>query len=587
MKGQIKIISNLLLIANEKPFTIVQLFVSRAIINIIELLPPIATAGIIALVVQKDLSNMWVYIGMYLGFYVVNAIVTLWNDHTFYALSSYYQLKVQQILFEHILKNNSIFKSFSRGEIVNTCSDDVRFLINILDDAASAISTLAQIVVIFFIFYNYNIYIALVALVINIIYISLNNRNSEQVAKYIKTLRKNEDKILDIFNQVLNNIKQIKSLNVFPSLNQKLKTIRADWQRQSNKKRDLIVVRHCNLPFVIHISKIILYAWLATLVVADKLRLDQLTLIISYFEIMVKKSESMLLDLYNLTKNGIKVNRIKKIMEFAAAENAINYGSLDNDKVKGLIEFRHVSYKLHNRLILDDISFTAQPNQITTIVGKPGSGKTTVMNLLYRIFRVNSGSILLDNENIYNYNQAVYNSNISGAFQKNFIFKMSIRENLALINPDHEAQIEVCKKVGLHKRFKQLPKGYNTILDEDDDILSEGEKQKFAIARALLSKSEVLLFDEVTSNIDPYSTTEIIKLAQKLKKDHTVIIVTHKPEVMRIADYVVVLNNGKVAAKGANREVYKKNKLYRELFNQTFARPSEEDDFDFTQEMND
>ena len=209
------------------------------------------------------------------------------------------------------------------------------------------------------------------------------------------------------------------------------------------------------------------------------------------------------------------------------------------------------------------------------IVGKPGSGKTTIVNLLYRLYRVKSGSILLDDESIYNYSDKIYSSNISGVFQKSLIFKMSIKDNLSLIdsNPDH--QIAACKRVGLHKDIKALPKGYDTIIDAEDSLLSDGQTQKLALARALLSKAEVLLLDEVTSNIDPKSTTEIAELLQDLKEDHTIIITTHKPQLMEVADRVVVLKDGKVSAKGTNKEVYKKSKLYQELRQATFAGPSE------------
>ena len=151
-----------------------------------------------------------------------------------------------------------------------------------------------------------------------------------------------------------------------------------------------------------------------------------------------------------------------------------------------------------------------------------------------------------------------------------------IKDNLSITNSDIDEQIAACKYVGLHKVIKKLPKGYNTILDDNNDIFSEGQKQKFAIAQAILSKAEVLLFDEITSNIDPFSTSEIIKIIKKLKKDHTIIIITHQPEVMRCADQVIVLNEGKITHKGTNREVYKRSRIYRDLLTQHFIGPSQE-----------
>ena len=193
------------------------------------------------------------------------------------------------------------------------------------------------------------------------------------------------------------------------------------------------------------------------------------------------------------------------------------------------------------------------------------------MNLLYRLDRIKSGSILIDDENIYNYTKKVYVSNVSGVFQKPFMFEMSIRDNLSLIDNNYKNQIEACKRVGIHDFIESLPKGYNTVISNEDRVFSEGQKQLLVIARALLTKSEILLFDEVTSNIDPNTTTMVGDVLKDLKYDHTIIMITHKSEMMQIADRVIVLDKGKVVSKGTNDQVFDKCSLYRELRNRTFA----------------
>lgn len=148
---------------------------------------------------------------------------------------------------------------------------------------------------------------------------------------------------------------------------------------------------------------------------------------------------------------------------------------------------------------------------------------------------------------------------------------MSIRDNLSLIDSDTKNQIEVCKRVGIHDFIESLPRGYNTVIGEDAHLLSDGQKQLLAIARSLLSKSEILLLDEITSNIDPTATTIIRDVLVDLKTDHTIIMITHKPEMMEISDRIIVLDKGKVVSKGTNNDVYRKSELYRELRNRTFA----------------
>ena len=131
--------------------------------------------------------------------------------------------------------------------------------------------------------------------------------------------------------------------------------------------------------------------------------------------------------------------------------------------------------------------------------------------------------------------------------------------------------IEACKRVGIHELIESLPKGYNTVIEEDGHLLTDGQKQMLVLARALLSRSEILLLDEITSNIDPTTTTKISEVLVDLKTDHTIIMVTHKPEMMDISDRIIVMDKGKVESKGTNKDVYKKSALFRELKNRTFA----------------
>lgn len=145
---------------------------------------------------------------------------------------------------------------------------------------------------------------------------------------------------------------------------------------------------------------------------------------------------------------------------------------------------------------------------------------------------------------------------------------MSIKDNLSMINKDINKQIEVCKRVGIHDLIVKLPKGYDTILSENAGNLSGGQKRLLSLAKTLLTGSEILLFDEVTSSLDPGTTKEIIKVLKDLKKDHTIIIITHKEDMMKIADELIILSKGRIEQKGSYKSlinnVHLKNLIGRE-----------------------
>jgi ATP-binding cassette subfamily B protein len=394
------------------------------------------------------------------------------------------------------------------------------------------------------------------------------------IAKYYEGTRKYQDKNIDILNQMLGNLKQIKSFNIMPNLTKRLDRTRKEYDNQYDKKHEYTVSHYCKIPMIVYLGKILLYIYLAHLVFNNQMTIDKLVLLISYFETVITSTDKILEQMLNLSNYDVRINRIRHILDFTNATTDFEYGDVDNDYINGLVTFDHVNYELRGKKILKNVSFKALPNEITAIVGRPGAGKTTVINLLYRLYRVKAGSIMIDDESIYNYTKKVYSSNVSGVFQKSFVFKMSIRDNLSLIDSNLEHQIAAMKRVGVYKDIERLPYGINTTIDEDNPVLTDGQLKKLAIARALLSRAEILLFDEVTSNIDPATTSEVLDIINDLREDHTIIIITHKPEIMKMADQIVVLKNGKVEAQGRNKEVFEKSALYRELLTDNYSEPS-------------
>lgn len=570
MKRYFNTFKTLLQIADRKKSVVVQMFISSGLNNLSSLLPPVATAGIIAMVTENNFQGIWGYVVLYLIFYGIYFSTLHWNYYTYAVLADYYHIEVQRKLFDHVANNDAIFDKISRGKITETCSDDIRYLVDVVDCVVKASMSIVKLVVIFLIFMSYNIIVATVVLILDLLYLKLMNDNSKMVSKYYEGTRKYEDKIMDILNQMLTNLRQIKTLHLMPNLNKNLDKTRKKWKEQYSGKRENMTIRYCLIPYIVYIGKILLYIFLAYLVIKKQMTIDKLVLLISYFEMTITCTDLMLDNLLNLSNYGVRVNRIKNILDYTP-QKSIDFGDINNDYINGSVVFKNVCYEVSNKKILDRVSFKLYPNEINAIVGHSGSGKTTIIHLLYRLNRIKSGEILIDNESIYNYSNDVYASNVSGVFQKPFVFDMSIKDNLSLVNSDFKKQVEVCKRVGIHDFITSLPKGYNTIIGEEKAILSEGQKQLLAIARALLSDSEILLFDEITSNIDSNDTYKISELLIDLKTDHTIVLITHKPEMMEIADRVVVIDNGKVVDKGINQVVYERSSIYKDLRNRTFA----------------
>ena len=579
MKRYFDIFRKVIDMAPGHKLSLISLFVSDFLNSIATLLPPVATAGIIAVISNgSEFKDIWLYVILYIVFCIIQYAALAWNYHVFTDLSIYYYNTTQLRIFEHVTNNDSILEKISKGKITDTYSEDISYLVNVVDETSSTITGLVQLIVIFFIFASHNILVALFAAVIDFIYIFVMNRNSRYVAKYYEGTRKYNDKMVDVLNQILGSLRQVKSLNIMDGLTKKTAKTRSGHDEAYRNKYRYLTDRNCKIPMIVEIGKIALYVFLAKLVIDNKMSIDQLVLLISYFEMMTTNTSTILGYLLNLNNYNVRINRVRTILNYTASSE-IDFGDIENDYIDGVVRFDHVNYFDRGRQILNNVSFTARPNEVTAIVGRPGAGKTTIVNLIYRLYRIKSGAITIDDESIYNYSKAIYSSNVSGVFQRSFAFRMSIRDNLALVDARLEKQIEALNRVGLYKDIQRLPYGINTVINEEKPVLTDGQLQKLAIARAILSRAEILLFDEVTSNVDPETSHDIINIIQDLKDDHTIILVTHKPEMMKIADTVVVLKDGKVMSKGKNEDVYAKSALYRDLRTATFSQPSVNDDF--------
>lgn len=573
MKRYIEIIKNTFSIVPDKKLWVVELVTSNALYNIASLLPPIATAGIIGVLSAKNFAGIWVFVVLYLVFYAAYFLGLYWNYNIFAKLGDYYHVTGKKKIFAKISTNEEIFDKVSKGKIIDTCSSDVDYIIDTVDAFTKIVIGIIKLVIIFFIFAYYNIFAAIIAFLVDFAYLKLMNDNSKVVSKHYENTRKSNDRIMDIVNQLLLNIKQVKSLNLMPSIDKKIDKELAVRQKEYRLRRVHLTNRYSKIPIIIYLGKIFLYIFLGYLVCQEKMALDILVLLISYFEMTMTNTDTLLENLLNLSNYGVRINRIKLILD-AQKSSIYDFGDLENDYITGLVEFKNVSCKIKNNLVLNNVSFKLYPNAINTIVGPAGSGKTTVFNLLYRNFRINKGNIYIDDENIYDYSSSIYNNNVSGVFQKPFVFDMSIKDNLGLVNSNKEEQIEVCKKIGIHEQIINFPNGYNTKMEENNPNIDDNFKQMLMVARAILSKAEILLFDEVTSNLDDETAEKIEKIIIDLKKDHTICLITHKPEFMNISDRIIVLDKGKVVAKGPNSEVSEKCELYKELKAKQFVTAS-------------
>ncbi len=278
----------------------------------------------------------------------------------------------------------------------------------------------------------------------------------------------------------------------------------------------------------------------------------------------------------------VGVERISEILnketEFNAFEkiiivlaNDINKKRDNSKNMKELlpeIKFDKVSFEYEKGVpILKDISFEIKKQQFVGIVGPTGSGKTTLINLLTKLYEINKGTISIGGTSIKEINRDSLRNNITLVLQDTFLFNRTIRENLKLGNPlaTEEQMIEACKKAHCHDLILGLENGYDTILSNDSNTLSKGQKQLLSIARAIITDSKLIVFDEATSSVD-IRTEKLIHLAMKnLFKERTVVMIAHNLSTIRNADNILVIKGGVLLESGNHNELLKLDGFYAQL----------------------
>ena len=225
---------------------------------------------------------------------------------------------------------------------------------------------------------------------------------------------------------------------------------------------------------------------------------------------------------------------------------------------EGMIEFRNVTFSFKgNKPILKNMNFVIQPGETAAFVGPSGAGKSTIINLLLRFYEQAEGSILIDGKDIRDYTLESLRNQISPVLQENVLFGMSIRENISFGKPNarYEAVKKAAKKANILHFIESLPEGFETILGERGVTLSGGEKRRLAIARAVLTKSPILVLDEPTSGIDALSEKEVIDALKRLAENKTVLIISHSFSTIIEADQIFYIEDGKVTESGTHEEL--------------------------------
>ena len=265
---------------------------------------------------------------------------------------------------------------------------------------------------------------------------------------------------------------------------------------------------------------------------------------------------------------NFSANRVYEIIDGEKFSKE-KFGNIKLNHINGDFEFKNVSFAYKKeKEILHNISFKVKVNTTVAFVGKSGSGKSTIFSLLNKLYNVDDGKIFIDGYDINTLTKDSIRNNMSIITQNPYIFNLSIRDNLLLVKEKvtEKEMIKACKTACLHDFIMSLPNGYDTIVGEGGITLSGGERQRLAIARALIKKTEIILFDEATSALDNETQEKIQKAIHNLKGKYTILIIAHRLSTIVNSDKIIMIDKGKIVGEGTHKYLMEKSLKYQKLY---------------------
>jgi len=236
----------------------------------------------------------------------------------------------------------------------------------------------------------------------------------------------------------------------------------------------------------------------------------------------------------------------------------------------GDIEFKNVSftYEDTNIVALKNISFKVKKGETLVIMGKTGSGKSTILELIGRLYDVNKGEILIDGKPIESYNLDELRKQLGYVPQDAFLFSSSLRDNIKFgkVDATEEDIVDAAKNAAVHDNIIEFSKGYDTILGERGITLSGGQKQRVSIARAIIKDPRIVLFDDCLSAVDTETEEEIFSKLNKISNDKTSIVVSHRASSAKNANHIIILDEGMILEEGTHSELLANNGYYKDLY---------------------
>lgn len=523
--------------------------------------------------------------------FIVNFTDSKFNQAIYMALVILIVYAIETIKILLIRKNNQIFRrgtvrniqmslgreiltleqstldSKSSGTFIQRLTNDTdkmsRIFTNGMVIIIKFLSTIGSFIAILIIDYHMFLYYSVASIILSI----LNYVKNEKVGEKDKEFRKESDKVAGLTGELVRGARDIKMLYAKESFMKNLDDKIIVQNEKNFEMRNIDMNYNLFISYIKSILEFITVLLLVVLIKNNILTIAVALALYNYRNTVLTNFMDIVSELLEECKNfNISCERVFSIVNNKEFKKE-KFGTEKLENVEGNFEFKNVSFGYNDNLVLKNLNLKIKSGNTSAIVGKSGSGKTTIFNLLCKLYNINSGSIYIDGKDINTLDEKSIRGNITIINQNPYIFNMSIKDNLRLVkkNVTNTEIIDACKLACLDEYIETLPDKYDTIVGEGGVNLSGGQRQRLAIARALIQNTKIILFDEATSALDNETQSKIQTAIDNLKGNYTIIIIAHRLSTIVNCNKIFILEDGKITDSGTHQELLKNNKYYKKL----------------------
>lgn len=523
---------------------------------------------------EKNVNALFLYGGMYMAIMISIAILNMNQQYNLSYLKTKMTIRYKYLLLRKLSTFSGAYYSEQKsGEVLNIIDNDTDIVENygidlVFDFVRNIITSIFALTMLI----HLQSTILCIIIGIQIITIIVQSKFSKVLADKTVEVREQAGKVYNIIEQYISNILEIVILKARRYFLIHYLENEGEFARKGIRLDVLFSVSSQSATFLSSMITILVYIIGGMEIIKGNLQVGELIEFQQYTAMFIGPCMGLLKINESIQRLCVSLDRIYSFLKFDNRIVQDNKAFRFPDYVSE-ISLTHVNFGYGNDKVLKNINYTFRPGKVYAIVGTTGCGKSTIINLLYRLWDVDSGEITVNGKNVKEYNLCSLRKSIAVVSQNTFLFDDTIENNLTLNNSKIKQKdyVAVCKQIGIDEFISKLPKGYQTQVGENGVKLSGGQRQRIAIVRMILQSKDILIFDEATSALDNITQEYILDNLRQYYKNKIVIMIAHRLSTIKKADEILVLNNGEIVEVGDHELLMKKKQYYYQLVEERSA----------------